>query len=247
MKWSRFAVILVVMPLCAAPAPAGLFFNRHKPNEGEKLGHLLSTARSDRSDRRRASALEDLRGFDANAHPEIVVVLIDRLQNDPSALVRQEAAEGLARLRVVSPEAGQALQQAEANDASRSVRREAKKALAQHPGTGYGPPKLVAQPVPSARPEEPPVAAESAPVVKTTPRPIRPVAPPAAAPPAAAPVADGPVLVEQPTAIPVARPLPQGPRQQPAAGPALVPAETPRLVKPPSAAPSDGPELKDPF
>jgi len=244
MKWIRLVLVVAVLPSLAVPSSAGIFFNRksRQQNQGDKVQALIQTARSDRSERRREAAVEELREYDPNMYPEIIPLLIEKVQNDPSSDVRQEAAASLGKLRVATPQANMALQQAQSNDSSRSVRKEAKKWLANiknqimpnEQGNGQGNPVVTTEEPPLAGPHDPVIVRQPPRTVNSVPtsRPVVRPSGPVTGPELPAPNA-GPTLP---------RPLPKGPTQPP-----LVPSSTPDLVKPPALPSSEGPEVQPPF
>src|SRR5438094_8580043 len=66
-----------------------------------------------------------------------MTVLVDALGKDTSASVRSEAATSIGKLRPISQQAGYALEQATANDASMRVRMSARQSLWQYHLVGY--------------------------------------------------------------------------------------------------------------
>jgi hypothetical protein len=212
----RLFLLLVLLPTLAVPASAGVFFGKKgkKPNPNDRVPELLVTVKTDGDENKRAHAAEELRQFDAASHPEVVPILIDVLLNDKKPAVRAEAAQSLGKLRPVSQEAGQALEQALAKDPSMRVRLQARSALLQYHWSGYrsatkkdGPPPFESK--------EPPLA-DTGPKLAppaTMPVPGR-LTPQPAPPPAPVPA---PALTPPPAG---AQPLPAGP-SQPASGPDL--------------------------
>jgi hypothetical protein len=215
----RLFLILVLLPTLTAPASAGVFFGKKKkPNPGDRVPELLVTVKTDGDENKRARAAEELRQFDAAGHPEVVPILIDVLLNDKKPAVRAEAAQSLGKLRPVSQEAGQALEQALAKDPSMRVRLQARSALLQYHWSGYRSASKKDAPPPFES-KEPPLA-EAGPQLapaSMAPAPARLTPQPAPAP-TPVPV---PALAPPPALTPSgARPLPVGP-SQPASGPDL--------------------------
>jgi hypothetical protein len=210
----RLFLLLVLLPTLAAPASAGVFFGKKKkqPNPNDRVPELLVTVKTDGDENKRARAAEELRQFDAATHPEVVPILIDVLLNDKKPAVRAEAAQSLGKLRPVSQEAGQALEQALAKDPSMRVRLQARSALLQYHWSGYRSASRKDVPPSPFESKEPPLA-DSGPALApaSMPAPGRLKPQPAPAPVPAAPA---------PTPPPVAQPLPVGP-SQPATGPQL--------------------------
>src|SRR5207248_9124076 len=97
--------------------------------------------------------------------PDMVPALAAALQGDSKTGVRLEAAETLGKLRRIAAAAGQALEQAVANDASMRVRLQARRSLLNYRLHGYrsqGKPDAVAAvpgPGEKVEPPSPPPAA----------------------------------------------------------------------------------------
>jgi len=100
----RWHLILVLATLAAMPlsASAGLFKKATKPIPAERVPELIGIVKTEKDEHKRVSAAEELRQYDANTYPEIILVLADVLLTDASSSVRAEAADSLARLRPVS-------------------------------------------------------------------------------------------------------------------------------------------------
>jgi hypothetical protein len=135
--------MLLVVPLLVGlvqPATAGIIFGRKKdkpPSPSERVPELVNILKSDRDDDHRARAAEELRQYDPVAFPNIIPTLVDALQTDKKPTVRSEAAASLGKLRPISDSAGQALEQALANDTSMRVRMQARSALLGYHWAGY--------------------------------------------------------------------------------------------------------------
>jgi hypothetical protein len=220
----RLVLVLLLTPALAAPASAGIIFGKKsKPNPAERVPELLGTVKTDGDEHKRAAAAEELRQYDPTAFPDIVPVLIDVLQNDKKPSVRAEAAQSLGKLRPISQQAGQALEQALAKDSSMRVRLQARSALVQYHWSGY-----------RSKKEEPPTPA------KDPPHPTK--EPPLAGPPV--------TTKEPPLAPPVDKPAPPRLVPQPAPSgpvvPPLVPTVPPPLKTPPPPSEEKGPELSPP-
>jgi len=69
----------------------------------------------------------------------MVPVLIEALGNDPKPSVRAESADTLGKLRPISQEVGQALEQARDKDASMRVRMQARSSLLSYYWSSYKP------------------------------------------------------------------------------------------------------------
>jgi hypothetical protein len=228
MKGLRLLLITVAVAAMPVPARAGIIFNRHpKPNPAQRVPDLVNTARSDQDDRKRGSAVQELRDYDPNAYPEIVPTLIDVARRDQRSSNRLEALHSLAKMRPVSAAAAQAIQQASENDNSIRVRFQARTLLWQYHISGYRGAKPQEAPAAGPKTDEPPLADPSEPPL------AQPTGPTAAAdhmtplPPSIALAPAG-----------VAKPLPRGPETAP-----LVPVSPPQLATPPTDA---GPNLTPP-
>jgi hypothetical protein len=219
MRGYAFLLTTLLVAMIALPAPAsGIFNRRSKTNPTERVPALILTVKTDRDERKRASAAEELREYDPNGFPEIVPILVDVLQHDAKPSVRAEAAQSLSKLRPVSRPAGEALEQAAENDASFRVRWQARTALLQYRVAGYRSSKKE-EAHPGVRTEEPPLAGPESEQFPTP-----PTAPPAA-------TQAGGSASTKPAVRWSSRPQPP-----------LVPVSPPRLDTPPPA-PTEGPEL----
>jgi membrane peptidoglycan carboxypeptidase len=262
MNWYRTLVVLTAMAVLGSSASAGWIFNRKnsKPDPNERVTELLNTLKNDGDEGRRESAAEELRHFDANLNPNLIRTLVEALAHDSKPGVRAEAAATLGRLRPVSQEVGQALEQALAKDPSMRVRLQARSSLMHYYMAGYHGGKNPDGPPPTEHAQTPPPV-NTAPgqpangatttnyttskTTVTSPRssgqagsPPRLKAVPAETPPP--PLAQPPVT---PPSAPPAQALPQGaPNAAPT--PPLVPAEAPQLQTPPLP-PASGGDRKD--
>lgn len=204
----RLVLAIVTLAVLAVPAPAGIFGKKTtKPDPKNRVPELIVIVKTDKDESKRADAAEELRQYDPKTFADIVPVLIDVLFNDPKPSVRVEAAQSLGKLRPVSMEAGWALEQALAKDASMKVRLQARSSLLQYHWAGYRSPDTRTKDGPVIESKEPPLA--------PGPGPSKTPAPPEA-PPTSRPSGAG------------ARPLPSGaPVLQPAPpsnpGPDLTP------------------------
>jgi hypothetical protein len=188
----RLLLVPLVCAVAAGPAAAGILFGKKapKPNPAERVSELIGTVKLDKDENKRATAAEELRHSDPKAHPDVVPILIDVLLNDPKPSVRSEAAQSLGKLRPVSQEAGWALEQAVAKDASMRVRLQARTALLSYQWAGYQSQKTADGP--TLFPKDAPPA-KPAPVLPPTSEP--PLAPPAPTNSAPRPLPQGPELI----------------------------------------------------
>jgi len=222
----RLALVAILLAVLADPASAGIFGKKNKPNPTERVPELLSIVKTDGDEHKRTAAVEELRQYDVKQFPTIVPALVDALMTDPKPGVRSEAAQSLSKLRPVSKEAGWALEQAVAKDASMRVRLQARSALLHYHLAGYHGGKEAAPAPPATQSSEPPLAApaDAAAAARVQ---AKPASKPEKAPPAVPAVNTN----NEP------RPLPSGPP--------LVPTEMPKLKPAPSSG-DQGPELNGP-
>ncbi len=227
MRCCRLLLLLVVPAWLVSPASAGWIFHRQaKPEPAKRVPALIATLKTNPDERKRSAAAQELRTFDPAAFPDIIPVLIEAAQADPKAGVRMEAVNSLAKLRPVSQQVGQVLEQVVEKDSSMRVRLHARSLLVQYHLSGYRSPKNMEGPALGAPPSP-------APGVKTE-------EPPLADPPVGVAV---PAPVQQsgriaPIPLPAAgAPKPQSVRRLPV-GPTT---EAPVLVRP--STPAEGPEL----
>jgi hypothetical protein len=207
----RTLVVVALLLALAVPAPAGIFFNKKKkPPASDRVPELIAMMKNDGDENRRQNAAEELRLYDAAANPAIVPALIEALLMDKKPAVRAEAAQSLGKLRPVSREAGQALEQALHNDPSIRVRLQSRSALIQYHLSGYHGGKDTPPPEPAAKdpPDMPPAVNTSAkPPQRIVPQPVpTPPRPTTKEPPLAPPVNPAPPPATPPT------PAPEGPK-----------------------------------
>ena len=260
-----YLLVMIASLLLADVAPAGILFNRKPKPSPQRAQELLTALLSDASESKRAAAAEELGDYDAKTFPEIVPGLLQALR-DSGADVRASAVQSLGKLRPVSQEVGQALEQAQASDSSMKVRLAARTTLWGYGTAGYramkgseGPklgeapkptePAAVAKPMPAAAPTpiKPMFAAPGA-VAKPLPAAPTVAQPMPAAPVVAKPLPSAPAVAKPLPAAPiVSKPLPMAPAKQeppladpPVTGPAssrLVPVPTPQLQAPTPSVP----------
>ncbi|WP_162136212.1 HEAT repeat domain-containing protein [Zavarzinella formosa] len=141
-------------------------FRKGKPDPEIHVPALINVLKTDKDERRRADAADELGEHDGKAFPAIVPTLVEALTNDPSSSVRTEAAESLGNVRPISSKAGYALEQAINNDKSFTVRVAARTSLLQYRFMGYTGAKPDAT---VAQTAEPPLASLTADSFKPTP------------------------------------------------------------------------------
>jgi hypothetical protein len=130
---------LLLVPLFAPCGYAGVFFGKKnkKPTPMERVPELLAQVKTDGDESKRVAAAQELRQYDPQQFPMIVPVLAEVLLSDKKPAVRAEAAQSIGKLRPISQQAGTALEQALANDASMRVRLQARSSLMQYHWNGY--------------------------------------------------------------------------------------------------------------
>lgn len=166
-------VPLMLLPALAGPNYAGIFFGRKskKITPAERVPQLLAQVKTDGDESKRAAAAQELRQYDPGQFPMIVPVLVEVLLTDSKPVVRAEAAQSLGKIRPVSQQAGAALDQALANDASMRVRLQARSSLLQYHWSGY---RSARKDDLAPQTKEPPLADEkSPPIISTTTLPPR--------------------------------------------------------------------------
>jgi hypothetical protein len=189
----RFTLILLLLPVLALPAQAGIIFGKKppKPDPAQRVPELIKTVRTDGDESKRVEAVEELRQYDPTAFPEIYPALIEALLNDGKAAVRAEAASTIGKLRPVSQDAGNALEMALDKDDSMRVRLAVRSALMQYRWAGFragkkeAPPQITTKEPPLADPKPLPPTSTTPPSLPTNPTPIAP--PPASVAPLALP------------------------------------------------------------
>ncbi len=229
----RLTLMLVLLPVLAVPAQAGIIFGKKppKPDPAQRVPELIKIVRTDGDENKRAEAVVELRQFDPATFPEVMPALIEALLNDKKPAVRAEAAQTISKLRPVTQAAGDALEQALDKDTSMRVRLQVRSSLLQYHWAGYRQGKKDELP-PATTTKEPPLAdAKSA-----APPPAKPTEPPSTPTPRPLPPLPTPVPVPPTGAAKSPRPLPQGP---------AIDVPTPPVpVKPPQ--PESGPDLGGP-
>jgi len=176
--WRRLLLVCTVIASQAAPAHAGIFRKTPKPDPNQRVPELLKVLKDHGEERKRADAAEELRDYDSRAFPDLMPALIDAMQNDPSSLVRSQAANSIGRLRPISQQAGFALEQTLQNDSSWRVRVAARTTLWEYHLLGYRsgkpPEKVLEQTEEPPLADPPAVATPSKPVPQELPKPAPP-------------------------------------------------------------------------
>src|SRR5262245_43423772 len=219
MTCCRLLLVAVLLATPTNPVMAGIFGKKVKPTPAERVPELLSIVKTDGDEHKRASAVEELRQYDPKQFPNIVPTVIDVLTTDPKPGVRAEAAQTLSRLRPVSKEAGSALEQAVAKDASMRVRLQARSALLHYHLAGYRGSTEAGSPLPGQS-SEPPLAGPATPAATDSHSarvPAKTLSQPSKPTPAIPAVNNGNTP----------QPLPVGPR--------LVPTDVPKLKPAPAS------------
>src|SRR5260370_5027307 len=210
MKRLQWLLVVIARPACALPAQAQIFFKKARPAPAQRVPELILTLKTETDERKRATAAEELREYDAKTFTEIVPVLIDVLHNDKKTNVRMEALNSLYRVRPVSQPAGQAIEHAASSDESLRVRLQAKTALLKYHLAGYSSSNKNEPSVFQPTTQEPPLADPAAPALPA-------VAFPPASGSKVAPGVIAPPKTVQPAvpALDVPRPRPKGISLQP--------------------------------
>ncbi|MDY3556454.1 HEAT repeat domain-containing protein [Gemmata sp. JC717] len=215
---SRTPIALVALAAFSLPALAGPTnpFSR-KPRLDEAKAHaLVETLKSDRDEKKRKAAADELGRADPRLSPEVAPALVRALRSDESASVRVEAAASLRELGEVYPQAAVALSEAAEGDSSPLVRLAAQRTLWEYHLSGYRAAKggdgLPAQTV------EPPIASPAGPrqavaLIPAPPVPAVPARLPPLAPTATLqlPAVGAQPIGTRPPAVPPSMPSP-GPR-----------------------------------
>jgi hypothetical protein len=143
MRWYAYLLLAgIVVAGTATDSDAQIFGpKKNKTTPQQRVPELLVIVQQDKDGHKRADAAEELRQYDPAQFPEIVPVLVDVLQSDPTAAVRIEAATSLGRMRPISVQAGQALEKACASDSNLRVRIQARTSLTYYQLSGYHAPK----------------------------------------------------------------------------------------------------------
>ncbi len=210
MTGSRWLTIIVLAGLVVVPARAGGVFKKQpKPNPTVRVPELINLLRTEKDERRREAAAEELRQYDPRSFSEIVPVLVELSLNEPNTAVRLEAVQSLGKIRPISQQAGWALEQVVEKDSSIRVRLQARTLLLQYHLAGYrSGQNPEAPPIPKgAKTEEPPLADPP----EWYPTPVNPPMPPGKGKPSAK--WPGPLMPE----VPAYKPLPIPPVSQAAA------------------------------
>ena len=152
MRHCLILALLTSLTLTGA-ASAGPF--RKKPDPDVRVPALLMVVKTEKDERKRAAAVDELGEQDGKAFPDILPLLVEVLTSDPSSTVRVEAAESIGNLRPISTKAGYALEQAISSDKSLQVRIAARTAIFQYRINGYVGAKLDSA---VAQTAEPPLA-----------------------------------------------------------------------------------------
>ena len=236
MRWYRYLLVCALLLTVAWPVRAGIFGRRKKVDPAQRVPELIVILKTDRDDRKRLAAAEELRQIDPGQYPQVIPALIEALQTDPKPAVRSEAAHTLGKLRPVSQPAGQALEQAAAHDHSLRVRLQSRTALMFYHMAGYSAAKAA---VPPQGPKVGPNSNEP-PLAGTTPTGPPPVAGTHVGPALAGQTAEPPLAAQQ-TAPPAPLPNPM-----PTAAPSLYRPLPANPVAPTTAVPVDGPVLAPP-
>jgi len=131
------ATAFVLLVALAPRADANPFWSKGKGKSDAQVRTLVTTLRTDPDEKRRRSAVAELRDADPRAQADVIPALVATLQRDPAAHVRADAADALGGYRTVFPLAGSALEAAAEADPAPVVRDVAKQALWEYHLLGY--------------------------------------------------------------------------------------------------------------
>lgn len=134
---SRTRWLIPVLAVVLAVTPASARFPNKKPKSDARVRQMIDVLKSDPDEKKRRSAVGELRDADPRLQPDVVPALVKALQADPSAGVRADAAEALGSFKVVFPLAGLALEATAEADPSVPVRDAAQQALWEYHLAGY--------------------------------------------------------------------------------------------------------------
>ena len=177
MDWRHLLLGSLTLAALGGSADAGILFNRNKPKDPppnqaqnppsaqDHVGDLAKVLRGSPDERKRANAADELAKADLRQHPQAGEALFAALYQDPSANVRAEAAQAIGRLRPLTLQGGQALEDAMNSDSSPRVRQVAKGAIAIYLQAGY----RTGVPESKGVAQTPPAAAQRAPAARPTP------------------------------------------------------------------------------
>ncbi|HEX4609121.1 MAG TPA: HEAT repeat domain-containing protein [Urbifossiella sp.] len=134
---TRAALFMTLALVLAPRADANPLFGKGKGKTDSQVRQLVATLRTDPDEKKRRSAVADLKEADPRAQADVIPALITTLQRDPVAQVRADAAEVLGGFRIVFSHAGSALETAAEADPAAAVRDMAKQALWEYHLLGY--------------------------------------------------------------------------------------------------------------
>jgi hypothetical protein len=175
----RVTLALLLATALASSATAGIFFNRKpdKPSPADRVPELIKIVQTAGDEDKRLAAAGELRDYDTAQFPDIVPVLIDVLLNDQKPAVRAEAAQSLGKIRPISDQVGEALEQSLARDSAMRVKLQVRSALLQYRWSGWKEPATKKDDTPTARPKEPPPVQSKEPPLAPPPEPTTPQRP----------------------------------------------------------------------
>jgi hypothetical protein len=127
MKGNSVWAFILGLSVLTLPAQGGVFNKKPatKVDPMMRVPQLLYQVKMDPDEKKRVAAAEELRDYDCNKFTEVVPFLIDVLQGDKSPAVRTEVAHTLSRIRPVSLQTAQALENTTHKDAVMRVRMQA--------------------------------------------------------------------------------------------------------------------------
>ncbi len=140
MQWIRYGLVLSVLTASVVVTQGGIF-GRGRPQKqtSDRVAQLIVQAQTESNYYKRATAISQLREFDATKYPEIIPVLVQTLRGDQAITVRIEAARSLGRIRPLTPMAKSALSHASLRDPAFRVRWQARTSLMYFTVVGLNP------------------------------------------------------------------------------------------------------------
>ncbi len=137
MTCTRAALFVLTVLALTPRADASPFWVKGKGRTDSQVRQLANTLRTDPDEKRRRSAVADLKEADPRTQADVIPALTATLQRDPAPQVRVDAAEVLGHYRTVFPVAGAALEAAAESDPAAVVRDMAKQSLWEYHLLGY--------------------------------------------------------------------------------------------------------------
>jgi hypothetical protein len=234
MVWRFLFIVPLATVGMTLPSQAGIFTRKPKVDPAEHVAELVHTLRTDKDERHRVSAADELGSLDAKTYPIVQSALIEALMHDSSSSVRHESAQALGRVRPLSAQAAFALQQAVTSDNSTRVRLTARTALWEYHLAGF---RGSGTPPTGPQTLEPPMATGQA--QTGIPAPPRANTRPSVEPTTTSNITSQRTRMDAPLAIP--QPLPKAQHSEPVIVPQAAPGAAPQAA--PTTAPQATPSI----